>query len=63
MNFRPFHEKHVHKSCLPSDYDGDLESVRKLHMKTCREFEKLREFFIYEEKQSDLINAMNESSL
>ena len=63
MNFRPFHNSYVPKSCLPSDYDGNLESVRKLHIKTCNEFERLREFFIYDEKQSDLINRINESSL
>lgn len=63
MNFRPFHLNHVPKSCLPSDYDGDLESVRKLHIKTCQEFERSREFFIHEEKQSDVIIAMNESCL
>ena len=39
------------KSCLPSDYGGDLPSIAELHQEHIKEFEKLNEYFLAEEKQ------------
>lgn len=51
MDFEKFYNEVVPKSCLPSDFGGDLESVDKLHEKHCKEFLELREFFLATDKQ------------
>lgn len=40
----------IPRSCLPSEYGGDLESVDVLHDKQCKELRKMQEFFHHEGK-------------
>jgi hypothetical protein len=48
-----FFKNHIPKSHLPSDFGGDLESVEVLHNKQREVFQKLREYFVYEEMQTN----------
>ena len=54
INMEKFYNDHIPKSCLPSDFGGDLESVEVLHEKHCKEFKRLQPLFIWEEKQAAL---------
>ncbi|CAO1404823.1 unnamed protein product [Diamesa serratosioi] len=54
MNMEKFYKDHIPKSCLPSDFGGDLESVEVLHEKHCKEFKRLQPIFIWEEQQAAL---------
>jgi len=54
MNYDEFHRDHIPKSCLPSDYGGDLPSVESLHEAHCIELNKLKYFFAKEEQQAAL---------
>lgn len=38
-------------ACLPSDFGGELDTITNMHEKHCKEFSKLRDYFIEEEKQ------------
>ena len=40
---------------MPSDFGGDLPSVKELHEQHCKEFVRLRPFFLAEEKQANLM--------
>lgn len=51
MDYEKFYQDHIPKSCLPSDFGGDLESVGELHEKHCKEFTRLRNYFVLEEQQ------------
>lgn len=51
MDWEKFHEKYIPKSCLPSDYGGDLESIEELHNKQREELMEMRDYFIMEEGQ------------
>lgn len=55
MDFEKFYENFVPKSCLPSDYGGDLDSVEELHKQHTEEFLTLENHFIEEEKQAKLL--------
>lgn len=46
-----FYSEHIPKSCLPSDYGGDLGSVGELHEKHKMHLAKMKEYFHLEEKQ------------
>lgn len=52
MDYEKFYAEHIPKSCLPSDFGGDLESVAELHEKHCNEFMRLRNYFVAEEQQA-----------
>lgn len=54
MNYEKFYEEHIPKSCLPSDFGGDLESIAELHEKHSKELMRLRNYFIAEEEQAAL---------
>lgn len=54
MDMEKFYKEHVPKSCLPSDFGGDLASVKELHDAHCEEFMRLRPYFLAEEKQTAL---------
>ena len=54
MDYEEFYKKFVPKTHLPSDYGGTLESVEKLHEKSREKLENLKDYFIYEEQQSNL---------
>lgn len=38
------------RSCLPSDYGGDLESVEVLSLKNLESWKKNKEYFRYDEE-------------
>lgn len=54
MDYEKFYSDFIPKHCLPSDFGGDLESVVELHEKHCKEFTRLRDYFLAEEKQAAL---------
>lgn len=62
MDFEKFYAEHIPKSCLPSDFGGDLESVAELHKKHCTELVGLRNYFIAEEQQAAFKFDVNEKS-
>jgi hypothetical protein len=55
MDYEKFYEEHIPKSCLPSDFGGDLESVEVLHENHCKEFKRLRDYYVEEEQQAALL--------
>lgn len=54
MDYEKFYQDHIPKSSLPSDFGGDCESVAVMHEKHCKEFSRLRDYYIAEEKQAAL---------
>lgn len=51
MDYEKFYEEHIPKSCLPSDFGGDLESLDEMQSKQTKDFVKLRAYFLNEEEQ------------
>ena len=49
INWEEFYEKHIPRSCLPSDYGGDLESVEDLSKKNLEELKDLTDYYNVEE--------------
>lgn len=49
INWEEFYEKHIPRSCLPSDYGGDLESVEVLSKKNHQELKNMSDYFDVEE--------------
>lgn len=54
MDYEKFYEEHIPKSCLPSDYGGDLESVEILREKSKKTLLSMNEYFFLEEMQKNL---------
>lgn len=54
MDWDKFYADYIPKSSLPSDFGGDLESVAELHEKQCKDFQRSRDFFVFEEQQAML---------
>lgn len=50
LDYEKFHNDFIPKSCLPSDYGGDLESIETLHNKHRKSFMKMRDYFLIEER-------------
>lgn len=50
MDYEKFYNDWIPKSCLPSDYGGDLDSLEELHVEERKSLMKLREYFLYEER-------------
>jgi hypothetical protein len=50
MDYEKFYKESIPKSCLPSDYGGDLESIDKLHNRNRETLSKMREYFLMEER-------------
>jgi hypothetical protein len=50
INWEEFYEKHIPKSCLPSDYGGDLESIEVLNQKNLEELKNLSDYYQVEEE-------------
>lgn len=50
MDYEKFYEEWIPKSCLPSDYGGDLESIEDLQNKHRKSLLKMREYFLLEER-------------
>lgn len=53
-NYEKFHRDFVSRSCLPSDFGGELKSAEILHKDHCREFARLRSYFLEDEKEVKL---------
>ena len=51
MDYEKFYTEHIPKSCLPSDYGGDLGTVGELHEKHKKILSEMNEYFLLEEKQ------------
>lgn len=50
MDWEDFYKNHVPRSCLPSDYGGDLESVEVLSKQNLELWKKHKEYFRYDEE-------------
>lgn len=50
MDYEKFYEDCIPKSCLPSNYQGDLDDVDELHDRHRKSLLKLREYFLLEER-------------
>lgn len=50
LDYEKFSQEWIPKSCLPSDYGGDLESIEDLHNKHRKSLFKVRDYFLLTEK-------------
>lgn len=50
MNLDDFHKKCIPKSCLPSEYGGDLGPIEDIREKHKKSLLRLRDYFLIEEK-------------
>lgn len=58
-----FYEDHIPKSCLPSDFGGDLQSVEELHQASIKEFSQNKKFFVEEcTEREALVKANNNNN-
>jgi hypothetical protein len=53
LDLETFHKECVPKSHLPMDYGGELESVKELQQKQRQTFKDMKDYFLYEEMQSE----------
>lgn len=51
MDYEKFYKEWIPKSCLPSDYGGDLDSIENLHNQQRETFLLMRDYFLMEEGQ------------
>ena len=56
MDFEDFYKNVIPKECMPSDYGGDLESVKQLNKKNSEVLVNLKNYFIAEQDQVFLTN-------
>lgn len=54
IDYEKFYKNCIPRSHLPSDFGGDLESVKELHEKQRKTLLKMRDYFFYEEMQANL---------
>lgn len=54
MDYNKFFDEVVPRSCMPSDFGGDLASVEELHKKTCKELYLQNNYFLTEQYQAAL---------
>ncbi|XP_055611347.1 alpha-tocopherol transfer protein-like [Uranotaenia lowii] len=63
-NLDKLYDEWIPRSCLPSDYGGELKSVAELHQDHIKKFEQMQPFFIAEERvrtgKSNLIDETRE---
>ena len=50
MDYEKFYTEWIPKSCLPSEYGGDLESLDEFHDKHRKSMLKMREYFLLVER-------------
>lgn len=50
LDYQKFYDECIPKSCLPSDYGGDLESIEELHDRHKKSMMKLRDYFLIGDK-------------
>jgi hypothetical protein len=60
IDWEHFYENHIPRSCLPSDYGGDLESIEELGRKNFQELKMLRDY--YKTEEDALFGASSEES-
>lgn len=53
-NYEAFHRDFVPRSCLPSDFGGELKTAEEMHKDHNKEFTRLRNFFIADEKEAKI---------
>lgn len=49
-NLEKFYQEWIPRSCLPSDYGGELKSVVELHEEHIKKFEAMQSYFLAEER-------------
>lgn len=54
MDYNTFFDEVVPRSCMPSDFGGDLTSVEELHKQTCKELYLQNNYFLTEQCQAAL---------
>lgn len=54
VDYNKFFDEVVPRSCMPSDFGGDLESIEELHKQTCIELNNQNYYFLMEELQASL---------
>lgn len=54
MDKEKFYEDVISLDNLPSDFGGGLDSVADLHSIHCKEFFRMRDFFILEKRQRSI---------
>lgn len=53
-DYAEFYQKFIPRSHMPSDYGGNLESLKELHEQNRKLLSDTREYFIMEEQQMKL---------
>lgn len=51
MDYDQFYKQHIPKTCLPSDFGGDLKSLDELQKIFSEEIRSQRPYFLSEEEQ------------
>lgn len=51
IDWEKFYENVIPRSCLPSDYGGDLESVEVLSQKNLEELKLMKDYYEIEESE------------
>lgn len=54
IDYEKFYEECLPKSCLPSDYGGELDSIDQLHKQHRQSLLEMREVFLLEERMFNL---------
>lgn len=54
MDYEKFYEECIPKSCLPSEYGGDLASIPELREKTWKYMTDIKEYFKLLERAANL---------
>ena len=54
MDYNKFFDEFVPRSCMPSDFGGDLKSIEELHKQTCIELNLQNHYFLMEQLQAAL---------
>lgn len=55
LDYEKFYKEWIPKSCLPSDYGGDLESVEELHEMQRKSLMKMRDYFLLTEQMMNFV--------
>lgn len=50
MDYEKFHNECIPRSCLPSEYFGDLDNIETLHNRNTESLMKLRDYFLIVER-------------
>lgn len=59
VDMEKFHKEFIPRNLLPSNYQGDLESVSNMHEAMTKEFANMKAHFEEEQKQAALeLNEM-----